>query len=68
MTLTTVSIGRVIYTVRALLDIVLANFALHDGVIVLPIGKDSKLFAAVRNMVVAFEVDDFDIRPGLGGA
>jgi uncharacterized protein len=60
--LATVSIGRVIFTDRALPDVVLVNFVLHDGKIVLPTGKDSKLFAAVRNAVVAFEVDEFDTR------
>lgn len=66
--LTTVSIGRVIFTERALPDVVLVDFVFHEGKIVLPTGQGSKLSAAVRNVVVAFEVDDSIPRPGLGGA
>lgn len=64
--LTTVSIGRVIFTARALPDVVLVNFVLHGGMIVVPTGKGSKLSTAVRNVVVAFEVDDFDVQTWTG--
>ena len=64
--LTTVSIGRVIFTDRALPNVVLVNFVFHNGMIVLPAAKGSKLSTAVRNAVVAFEVDDFDIKTWTG--
>jgi uncharacterized protein len=64
--LTTVPIGRVIFTDRALPDVVLVNYVLHNGMIVLPTGKGSKLSTAVRNVVVAFEVDDFDVTTWTG--
>ena len=64
--LTTVSIGRIIFTARALPDVVLVNFVLHGGMIVVPTGKGSKLSTAVRNVVVAFEVDDFDVETWTG--
>jgi uncharacterized protein len=64
--LTTVSIGRVIFTERALPDVVLVDFVFHEGKIVLPTGQGSKLSAAVRNVVVAFEVDDFDTETWTG--
>jgi len=64
--LTTVSIGRVIFTDRALPDVVLVNFVFHNGMIVLPAAKGSKLSTAVRNVIVAFEVDDFDLQTWTG--
>jgi nitroimidazol reductase NimA-like FMN-containing flavoprotein (pyridoxamine 5'-phosphate oxidase superfamily) len=64
--LATVSIGRVIFTARALPDVVLVNFVLHEGMIVVPTTSGSKLSAAVRNAVVAFEVDDFDTETWTG--
>src|SRR5581483_11402089 len=64
--LASVSIGRVIFTARALPDVVRVNFVLHEGMIVVPTTGGSKLFAAVRNAVVAFEVDDFDTESQLG--
>lgn len=64
--LASVSIGRVIFTARALPDVVLVNFVLHERMIVVSTTRGSKLFAAVRNAVVAFEVDDFDTETWTG--
>lgn len=56
----TVSVGRVVFTDRALPAIVPVNFLLHGGRVVVRTGTSSTLAAAVRGTVVAFEVDDFD--------
>ncbi|SDM35331.1 pyridoxamine 5'-phosphate oxidase family protein [Allokutzneria albata] len=53
-------IGRIAYTDEALPAVVPVNFLLHNGAIVFRTGQGGKLAAAVRNAVVAFEVDDVD--------
>jgi hypothetical protein len=53
-------IGRVIVTMSALPAAFPVNFAVHDGDIVFRTGQGTKLQAAVRNAVVAFEVDGFE--------
>ena len=56
----TVQLGRIAYTDQALPAVVPVNFVLHKGSIVFRTGEGGKLAAAVRNAVVAFEVDDLD--------
>lgn len=53
-------IGRVAVTVGALPAIFPVNYAVHDGDIVFMTGEGTKLRAASRNAVVAFEIDGFD--------
>jgi len=55
-----VPVGRVIYTRRALPAVELVNFALDRGDIVLRTDRSSKLAAAARDAVVAFEADCLD--------
>jgi uncharacterized protein len=58
--LPTTPVGRLVFTDRALPAIVPVNFVVDHGHIVVRTGAGSTLAAAVRNSVVAFEVDDFD--------
>jgi len=55
-----VSMGRIIYTARALPAVELVNFALDEGDIVIKTDGDGKLAAAIRQAIVAFEVDCLD--------
>ena len=56
----TVPVGRVAVSVGALPAVFPVNFALYGRRIVFRTGKGTKLDAAVRHAVVAFEVDHFD--------
>lgn len=56
----TVPLGRIVFTDRALPAIQPVNFVLADGDVVILTTAGSKLAAAARNAVVAFEIDDFD--------
>jgi uncharacterized protein len=56
----TVPIGRICYTRRALPAVEPVNFALFDGAIVIRTDAGSKLAAATRRAVVAFQADDLD--------
>ncbi|MEU6036784.1 pyridoxamine 5'-phosphate oxidase family protein [Actinomadura sp. NPDC047616] len=53
-------VGRVVFTDRALPAVQPVNFALVDDEVVIRTSNGSKLAAAVRGAVVAFEADDFD--------
>jgi nitroimidazol reductase NimA-like FMN-containing flavoprotein (pyridoxamine 5'-phosphate oxidase superfamily) len=55
-----VPIGRVVYTDQALPAIAPMNFVLDGDEVVVHIGAGSTLAAAIRDAVVAFQVDDFD--------
>ena len=55
-----VPVGRIVYTLRALPAVEPVNFAVHDGDIVFRTEPGGKLAAAVRQAVVAFEVDELD--------
>jgi hypothetical protein len=52
-----VPVGRIVYTWQALPVVELVNFALDHGDIVVKTDGGSKLAAATRNAVVAFEAD-----------
>ncbi|QYG93500.1 pyridoxamine 5'-phosphate oxidase family protein [Iamia sp. SCSIO 61187] len=54
------TLGRVAISVGALPTILPINFRLIDGHVVFRTGVGSKLDAATRGAVIAFEVDDFD--------
>ena len=58
--LASVPIGRIVFTDQAMPAIQPVNFLVHEGAIVLRTGEGSKLAAASRDAVVAFEVDDID--------
>jgi nitroimidazol reductase NimA-like FMN-containing flavoprotein (pyridoxamine 5'-phosphate oxidase superfamily) len=56
----TATLGRVAVTADALPVILPVNFLVADDQIVIRTGRGTKLDAATRNAVVAFEVDDID--------
>lgn len=58
--LTSVPVGRVAFTDRALPAIQPVNFVVDDEAIVFRTGAGSKLAAATREAVVAFQADMFD--------
>jgi nitroimidazol reductase NimA-like FMN-containing flavoprotein (pyridoxamine 5'-phosphate oxidase superfamily) len=62
-----VPVGRVVYTDQALPAIVPVNFALDENNdVIIRTGPGSKMAAAVRGAVVAFETDDFDMNARTG--
>ena len=58
--LATATIGRVALTSQALPTVLPVNFRLTDAGVVFSTGRGSKLEAATRGTVVAFEADDID--------
>jgi hypothetical protein len=58
--LTTAPIGRLAYTEGALPAIQPVHFTLFEGQIIIPTRWGSKVAAASRGAVVAFEIDDYD--------
>ncbi|MGH3379768.1 MAG: pyridoxamine 5'-phosphate oxidase family protein [Actinoallomurus sp.] len=56
----TAPVGRIVFTDRALPAIQPVTFAIANGEIVILTPAGSKLAAATRNAVVAFEIDDFN--------
>jgi hypothetical protein len=61
-----VPVGRIVYTRQALPAVELVNFALVDGDIVIRTRAEGKLAAAIRGVVVAFEVDSVDLAEHTG--
>jgi hypothetical protein len=55
-----VSVGRIIYTRRALPAVELVNFALSHGDIIIRTDSGGKLAVATQHSVVAFEADRLD--------
>jgi nitroimidazol reductase NimA-like FMN-containing flavoprotein (pyridoxamine 5'-phosphate oxidase superfamily) len=53
-------IGRIVFTDRALPAVQPVNFLVEDGSVIIRTAQGSKLAAATRNAIVAFEVDEFD--------
>jgi nitroimidazol reductase NimA-like FMN-containing flavoprotein (pyridoxamine 5'-phosphate oxidase superfamily) len=64
--LKTVPLGRIVFTDQALPAVLPVNFSVWDGSLLIRTGAGSKLAAATRNAVVAFEVDDIDPDNGKG--
>lgn len=58
--LASVPVGRIVYTEQAMPAIRLVNFALADDTIVIKTAWGSKLAAAARHAIVAFEADRYD--------
>jgi uncharacterized protein len=58
--LSSVPVGRIVFTDRALPAVQPVNFVLHDGSVVFRTGAGSKLAAATRQAIVAFQADPFD--------
>lgn len=64
--LRTVPLGRIVFTDQAMPAVLPVNFSVWDGSLLIRTGAGSKLVAATRNAVVAFEVDDIDPDTGKG--
>lgn len=64
--LRTVPVGRIGVTSGALPTILPVNFTLDGGRVLVRTGRGSKLDAATRNAVVAFEADEIDASARLG--
>ena len=60
------TVGRIAITANALPVVLPVNFVLLDDRIVVRTGRGTKLDAATRNAVVAFEVDDLNFEEGTG--
>ena len=58
--LRTATLGRIALTAGALPVILPVNFHVVDDTVLIRTGRGTKLDAATRNAVVAFEVDDID--------
>jgi len=58
--LSTMPVGRVVFTVGALPAIVPVAFAVHDGAVVMRTSPGSRLARAAPGGVLAFEIDDID--------
>jgi uncharacterized protein len=58
--MTSVPVGRIIYTRQALPAVELVNFGIDDGDIIIRTDHSGKLAAATRGAVVAFEADSLD--------
>jgi nitroimidazol reductase NimA-like FMN-containing flavoprotein (pyridoxamine 5'-phosphate oxidase superfamily) len=58
--LTTVPIGRVVYTDRALPAVMPVSFVLDGDHVAFRVRAGSRLAVALHDAVVTFEVDDFD--------
>lgn len=59
-------IGRLAFTENALPAIQPVHFIVHAGRVLIPTSVGSKVAAASRGAVVAFEVDDFDVTARTG--
>jgi hypothetical protein len=64
--MTSVPVGRIIYTRQALPAVELVNFAVDNGDIIIRTDHSGKLAAATREAVVAFEADSLDIDGHVG--
>jgi len=64
--LRTAQLGRIVFTDQALPAVLPVNFSVWDGSLLIRTGAGSKLAAATRNAVVAFEVDEIDPDTGKG--
>ncbi|MDP9222546.1 MAG: pyridoxamine 5'-phosphate oxidase family protein [Actinomycetota bacterium] len=58
--------GRLVYTVAAMPSVQPVNFIVHQDMIVIRTASESKLAAATRGSVVAFETDDIDVETHTG--
>jgi nitroimidazol reductase NimA-like FMN-containing flavoprotein (pyridoxamine 5'-phosphate oxidase superfamily) len=64
--LKTQPLGRIVFTDQAMPAVLPVNFSVWDGSLLIRTGAGSKLAAATRSAVVAFEVDDIDPATGKG--
>jgi nitroimidazol reductase NimA-like FMN-containing flavoprotein (pyridoxamine 5'-phosphate oxidase superfamily) len=64
--MSSVPVGRIVYTRQPLPAVALVNFGLIDGDIIITARAEGKLAAATRGAVVAFEADSVDLAEHTG--
>ncbi|GLY27254.1 pyridoxamine 5'-phosphate oxidase family protein [Kineosporia sp. NBRC 101731] len=64
--LATAQIGQLVFTYRAMPDVLPVNVSLADDVLLIPFANGSIIERAARNTVVAFHVDKIDEATHLG--
>jgi hypothetical protein len=62
----TMPVGRIAFSEQALPAIQPVNFVLDDGCVIIRTAEGTQLAAAIRNAIVAFEVDHFDAEARAG--
>jgi nitroimidazol reductase NimA-like FMN-containing flavoprotein (pyridoxamine 5'-phosphate oxidase superfamily) len=62
----TVPLGRIVFTEQALPAVQPVNFVLDDGLVIIRTAEGTKLAEALRNAIVAFEIDEFDAHSEIG--
>jgi nitroimidazol reductase NimA-like FMN-containing flavoprotein (pyridoxamine 5'-phosphate oxidase superfamily) len=58
--LATQPVGRLVFSHRALPDVLPVNFRLEDEIVLIRLASGSRAAVATRDAVVAFQVDDID--------
>ncbi|WP_141576810.1 pyridoxamine 5'-phosphate oxidase family protein [Actinomadura sp. WMMA1423] len=56
----TATVGRIVFTEQALPAVAPVGFVLDGGDVVIPVPRGSRLVAATRGAIVAFQADDLD--------
>ncbi|WP_106403601.1 pyridoxamine 5'-phosphate oxidase family protein [Actinocorallia populi] len=64
--LQTTPVGRIVFTHQALPAVQPVNYAMDGADVIIRTSPGSKLAAAARSAVVAFEIDDYDARSRTG--
>lgn len=59
-------IGRIVFTDQALPAVQPVNFLLDDGCVIFRTAQGTRLATALNGTVVAFEIDDYDVRTESG--
>src|SRR4051794_18773957 len=62
----TMPIGRIVFTDQALPAVQPVNFLLDDGCVIIRTAEGTRLATALRGTIVAFEIDDYDVRTESG--
>src|SRR5689334_10273147 len=58
--------GRLVFTVRALPEVIPVNFKLFEGAVVIRVADSSRALNGAVDTVVAFEADEIDVDNGTG--
>ena len=64
--LRTVRFGRLVFTLRALPEVIPVNFELFEGAVVIRVADTSRVLDGAVDAVVAFEADEIDSGTGTG--
>ena len=62
----TAAFGRLVFTLRALPEVLPVNFRLFEGSVVIRVADSSRAAAGAVDTVVAFEADQIDVDSGTG--